>query len=221
MEQNKIILISDPRVLQISIQEIGEALVDLKEYPQFVINDRKGLVSKSFSNVRKSVADKLLLANNLLPKGFKFLIVEGHRPISLQQKYFQDYSNELMLAHNDWDQVRVYQEASKYVAPPDIVPPHSTGGAIDLTLINEGGVELDMGCRLNADPEASGDRCFTSSIHISSQAKSNREILIKAMTTVGFINYPTEWWHWSYGDRYWAYCVGNNVALYNSIEYEK
>lgn len=34
------------------------------------------------------------------------------------------------------------------------------------------------------------------------------------MTTAGFISYPTEWWHYSYGDRYWARATKHPLALY-------
>jgi D-alanyl-D-alanine dipeptidase len=37
---------------------------------------------------------------------------------------------------------------------------------------------------------------------------------------VDFINYPGEWWHWSYGDKYWAFIKGKD-AIYNQIEEEK
>jgi D-alanyl-D-alanine dipeptidase len=30
------------------------------------------------------------------------------------------------------------------------------------------------------------------------------------------VNYPTEWWHWSYGDRYWALMTGAPAARYDS-----
>jgi hypothetical protein len=33
----------------------------------------------------------------------------------------------------------------------------------------------------------------------------------------GMLNYPTEWWHWSYGDRYWAHATGADTALYGPI----
>ena len=33
---------------------------------------------------------------------------------------------------------------------------------------------------------------------------SSQSVLAKALHTAGLVNYPTEWWHWSYGDRYWA-----------------
>ncbi|HON74505.1 MAG TPA: M15 family metallopeptidase [Dermatophilaceae bacterium] len=31
---------------------------------------------------------------------------------------------------------------------------------------------------------------------------------------VGLVNYPTEWWHWSFGDRYWAWAMGERSALF-------
>lgn len=35
-----------------------------------------------------------------------------------------------------------------------------------------------------------------------------------ALTTADLMNYPTEWWHWSYGDRYWALTTEATAALY-------
>jgi len=34
------------------------------------------------------------------------------------------------------------------------------------------------------------------------------------MEGAGFVNYPTEWWHWSYGDRDWTFVVGAPQARY-------
>jgi hypothetical protein len=34
------------------------------------------------------------------------------------------------------------------------------------------------------------------------------------MGSAGFINYSTEWWHWSYGDRYWALITKADSAIY-------
>jgi D-alanyl-D-alanine dipeptidase len=41
--------------------------------------------------------------------------------------------------------------------------------------------------------------------------------LIDAMRAAGFVNYPTEWWHWSYGDRYWAYLLGKPAAIFGAV----
>jgi D-alanyl-D-alanine dipeptidase len=54
--------------------------------------------------------------------------------------------------------------------------------------------------------------------NISDRARSHRDILSTALTAAGLVNYPTEWWHWSYGDRYWALKTGATVAHYGPKE---
>lgn len=215
---DNIVLISAPEVLRLPIEENNEPLVDLHTIAQVRIDTRRSEDSNAFSKVRRSIAEKLVEAQQQLPSGIFFLIVEGYRPLSLQKEYFNGYSKELRAAHPDWDEARIYAEASKYVAPPDITPPHSTGGAIDLTLCNEKGEELDTGTRLNASPEESNNGCFTNAENISDKGKANRKILIAALSKAGFVNYPTEWWHWSYGDRYWAFMTKAQNAIYGSVK---
>jgi zinc D-Ala-D-Ala dipeptidase len=36
------------------------------------------------------------------------------------------------------------------------------------------------------------------------------------MESTGFVNYPHEWWHFSYGDRYWAYAKDEPAAIYGA-----
>lgn len=43
-------------------------------------------------------------------------------------------------------------------------------------------------------------------------------MLGEALSAAGLVNYPTEWWHWSYGDRYWALQTGAPAALYGAKE---
>jgi zinc D-Ala-D-Ala dipeptidase len=52
---------------------------------------------------------------------------------------------------------------------------------------------------------------------LSETAWGNRELLRRAMGGAGFTNYPSEWWHWSYGDQGWAYRGGHFRALYGAI----
>jgi D-alanyl-D-alanine dipeptidase len=110
----------------------------------------------------------------------------------------------------------LFSAASRYVSPPDIAP-HSAGAAVDLTLATSAGTEIDMGTRVNASPEESGGACFTGADSISAPARSHRDLLGRALTSAGFVNYPTEWWHWSYGDRYWALGTGA-AACYGPID---
>lgn len=95
--------------------------------------------------------------------------------------------------------------------------PHVTGAAVDITLCTRHGKELDLGTPVDAGPEASGGACYTDAPNISDQARRNRLALCAALTTAGLINYPTEWWHWSYGDRYWALLTGAPAARYGPM----
>lgn len=69
---------------------------------------------------------------------------------------------------------------------------------------------MDVGWGFN-EP---GPGSATAAEGLSPVARDNRAILVSVMSASGFVNYPHEWWHWSYGDRYWALCSGNPVALY-------
>ena len=218
MNKKNIILISDPRVLKIPIKENNESLVDLRKFPEILLDIHKNNVLNSYFKLRKSVTEKLLKAQKHLPKNIRFLITEGYRPLLLQKEYFENYSKKLSKKHPDWNKEKIYQEASVFVAPPDIIPPHTTGGAVDLTLATDKGKELDMGTPMNVSPGSYNSKCYTSAKNISKQAKANRELLIKTMSEAGFVNYATEWWHWSYGDKYWAYFKKKPFAFYKTIK---
>ncbi|MEU2827586.1 M15 family metallopeptidase [Streptomyces lavendulae] len=135
------------------------------------------------------------------------------RSPSLQRRYFEEYAAALRAEHPDWSPERVHTAASRYVSPPAIAP-HSAGAAVDLTLADADGRELDLGTRMNASPEESGGACHTDAPGITAAARARRGILGAALSAAGLVNYPTEWWHWSYGDRYWALATGAASAPY-------
>ncbi|SOR79951.1 D-alanyl-D-alanine dipeptidase [Streptomyces chartreusis NRRL 3882] len=145
------------------------------------------------------------------------MFVEGYRPSALQRLYFERYSGALRADHPDWSAERVRDAASRYVSPPEIAP-HSAGAAVDLTLMSADGRELDMGTRVNANPEESDGACYTHAPDVPPAARGNRRLLGDALTAAGLVNYPTEWWHWSYGDRYWALATGAEHAIYGACE---
>jgi D-alanyl-D-alanine dipeptidase len=213
-----IVLIADPRVLQIPIVDNGEPLVDVTQWPLIRLSARRAGLYPGFRLVRQSVADKLVAAAAALPNGVSLFFEEGHRPVWLQRQYYDRYRGRLSLAHPQWDAARLAMETSKYVAPPDIVPPHSTGAAVDLTLCTGEGLELDMGTTSDGSPVDSDTLSYTFSPQITDSARQNRALLIEIMSNQGFVNYPTEWWHWSYGDRYWAYQMHQTNAIYGTIE---
>jgi zinc D-Ala-D-Ala dipeptidase len=162
--------------------------------------------------VRETVAKMLKNASGLLPEGLTFLLRCGHRPISVQKEMWDKTFQKFKDQFPSYSDLEVRKEASKFVCPPDIIPPHSTGGALDLSICDYQGELLDMGTEFGTQTEKSYTECED----ISLDAKKNRDLLVKVMSEVGFANYPTEWWHWSYGDRYWA-AINKKESIYGSL----
>ena len=65
--------------------------------------------------------------------------------------------------------------------------------------------------------EESGGACYLDSAAISSEARHNRSVLATVLSEAGLVNYPTEWWHWSFGDRYWAHVTGRPFAIHGPV----
>ena len=108
------------------------------------------------------------------------------------------------------------QLSGTYIAP---VSGHSRGATVDLTILqcNAEGAEcqpLDMGTPIDATPEASRGACCFDAPNIDAEARARRHPLASCLEPEGIVNYPTEWWHWSYGDRYWAFSTGQATAIY-------
>ncbi|MFF7146338.1 M15 family metallopeptidase [Streptomyces nodosus] len=214
---SEIVLMSDPKVAAIPVAECGERLVDVHRGGSLLVDARKQDPADAFMYLRESVSERLLKAQAMLPSHLRLLFVEGYRPPALQREYFEEYAGQLRAAHPDWSAEQIRSAASRYVSPPEIAP-HSAGAAVDLTLADVEGRELDMGTRMNSDPEESEGACYTDAANISEEARANRRLLGTVLTAAGLVNYPTEWWHWSFGDRYWALITGKAKALYGPME---
>ncbi|WP_322871523.1 M15 family metallopeptidase [Streptomyces goshikiensis] len=214
---SEIVLMSDPKVAAIPVAECGERLVDVRAAGSLLVDARKQDPADAFAYLREGVLERLLKAQAALPQDVRLLFVEGYRPPSLQREYFEEYASQLRALHPEWSARQVHSAASRYVSPPDIAP-HSAGAAVDLTLADAGGRELDLGTRMNADPEESEGACYTHAANIGEEARANRRLLGSALAAAGLVNYPTEWWHWSFGDRYWALVTGKSAACYGPKE---
>ncbi|MFE0132687.1 M15 family metallopeptidase [Streptomyces sp. NPDC059037] len=211
-----IILMNAPEVAHISVVECGELLVDLRELSLLEVDSRQADPDGAYAMVREGVALRLERAARLLPDGLRLLVTEGYRPLALQTRYFDEYAAELRRANPDWPDDHLRTQTSRSLAPPEIGP-HVAGAAVDLTLCTTDGEELDLGTPVDASPEASDGACYTDAPNISGRVRRNRLALCAALTTAGLINYPTEWWHWSYGDRYWALLTGAPAARYGPM----
>ncbi|MEU5087525.1 M15 family metallopeptidase [Streptomyces sp. NPDC021356] len=214
---SEIVLMSDPKIAAIPVAECGERLVDVRGGGSFLVDVRKQDPVGAFAHLREGVLKRLLKAQSMLPAGLRLLFVEGYRPPALQRKYFEEYAGQLQAMHPEWSAGQIHAAASRYVSPPEIAP-HSAGAAVDLTLAGADGHELALGTRMNADPEESEGACYTDAANISEEARANRKLLSTVLTAAGLVNYPTEWWHWSFGDRYWALTKGKAAALYGPKE---
>ena len=210
---SELVLLSNPRVADLPAQDCGEPLVDLRTIGELVLDDRQADPAGAYVHLRAGVVERLLVAQGHLPVGLRLLIVEAYRPLWLQEQYFEEYANALRADNPTWSDAEVRVQASRYISPPEIAP-HVSGAAVDLTLCTETGEELQMGTEVNASPEESDNACYTNAPGISLSARYNRRLLSHALGTAGLVNYPTEWWHWSYGDRYWAMLTGAPAAVY-------
>ena len=211
-----IVLIGDPRVTGIDVQECGETLVDLTPIPRLRIDGRKADETRGWHHARAGLADRLAAAAAALPDGVELLIVEAFRSPVRQRGYWDGYRADLRAHYPGLTDPRLYHLASRWVAPPDVAP-HCTGGAVDLTLCDADGNELDLGSPLDATPEQSSGACFTAAA-VPREAGANRAVLVAALAGAGLVNYPTEWWHWSYGERYWAFTTGAPHSRYGPVE---
>ena len=217
-------LISDPKVLSIPVHENNDAWVDLRAQKTIVIGPSLEILNnQDYTYLRKMVYEKLKLAQSKLPKGYHFCLYEGYRSLALQKMLFDKQYHNVKTRHPDWKEKDIFMETTKLVSPvinPDNtpnIPPHSTGAAIDVYLIDDKGEVIDMGIHpkdwmLDND----GHLSETVSSAISDTAKQNRNVMNKALIAAGFVNYPTEYWHWSYRDRYWAYVKKHNYAIYGN-----
>lgn len=161
-----VLLMADPRVARVPLQDCREPLVDLHAIASLRVDDRKRDPQGHFARLRRGVASRLDQATTLLPDGLGLLIVEGYRPPQLQLRYFTGYRRKLADAHPDLSDTQLDAAASRYVSPPAVAP-HCAGAAVDLTLCTSDGHELDMGTRVDATPEDSDGGCYTDAENIS------------------------------------------------------
>ncbi|MCP4442560.1 MAG: M15 family metallopeptidase [Aureispira sp.] len=83
----------------------------------------------------------------------------------------------------------------RYVSPPGKGSVHSRGGALDLTIVDDQGAELNMGTPY----DFFGKEAYWA--HIEKQpeeVQKNRKLLLTTMQKYGFKTVSTEWWHYSY-----------------------
>ncbi|WP_225840240.1 M15 family metallopeptidase [Streptomyces sp. NK08204] len=210
------ILLSDPRVSDTPVADCGEPLADIATCPAIALDPRERDEAGAYGRVRTGVLERLSSASERLPAGVGLLVIEGHRSPAEQARRFALYEDRLR-ASGITDPAELRRRTSAFVSPVEVAP-HCAGAAVDLTLVDRDGVELDMGGAVNGHRTGDERWCPFDAPGLSPSARDNRNLLAGCLREEGFVNYPSEWWHWSYGDRYWALMTGAPAAVYGPIQ---
>lgn len=201
---------------KVPIRECGEPLVNFLETCPRLVLERPQFAYRRETLIRESVAARLRQATESLPTGLQLAVLEGWRAPAIQSRMYRTMWAKFKTLHSDWTDASLRRATNKFVAPLDerVPPPHTTGGALDLSLIDDQGHPLDM-----ISPYAANDALGfpMDAPLLSATARSNRRTLGEILASVGLTNYPSEFWHFSYGDQGWAYRGSEPFALYGAI----
>jgi D-alanyl-D-alanine dipeptidase len=183
---------------------------------EFVESDRLFLnpLETNDWRIRRVVRDKVLRCANALPDGLCLMVFEAFRSRERQWDLWKPVIASLNKDHPDWSQEQIYSEASRWVAPPDgFGSGHQAGAAIDVKLAYSDRTELEFGGLMKG---LSG--VAPTAWPVAPNIRKNRDMLVQALHEVGMVNYPDEWWHFSYGDRLWAEVTGRDEAFFAPLE---
>ena len=162
------------------------SFVNLKEYSTDFVYDMKYATEDNFLKakvydcaecyLRLKTAKALILANSKFIKlGYRIKIYDCYRPLDIQKKMWALVSNP------------------SYVANPSKGSIHNRGGAVDITLVDRNGKELDMGTPFDFfGPEASHDYQ-----NFPNEILENRALFKKIMMSAKFQSFESEWWHYN------------------------
>jgi D-alanyl-D-alanine dipeptidase len=159
--------------------------VELKEDP-YVLDIRYATMNNFADTImypcpkcflRPEVAIRLDSARKVFEeKGYRIKLYDCYRPLDVQWAFWKKVPDE------------------RYVAHPLKGSMHNRGLAVDLTLVDKDGNELDMG----TDYDYFGEEAYHHYTNHSDTVLANRKLLLETLTSLGFEPYPTEWWHYSY-----------------------
>jgi D-alanyl-D-alanine dipeptidase len=189
--QSFILIISFFNITIITAQNNAEQIADttfvnLKEYSQDFVYDMKYATEDNFLKAKvydcpecflrlKTVRSLINANKDFIKQGFKIKLFDCYRPLSIQTKMWEIVPNP------------------KYVADPKKGSIHNRGGAVDITLVDRNGEELDMGTPF----DFFGSKASHDYKKLSKRVISNRKFLKKIMIRNGFNSFDSEWWHYN------------------------
>ncbi|MGG7035047.1 MAG: M15 family metallopeptidase [Flavobacterium sp.] len=160
--------------------------VNLKDYSNDFVYDMKYATTDNFLKskvydcdecyLRYKTVKNLIKANtSFIKMGYKIKLYDCYRPLDVQKKM--------------WNIV----PDANYVASPQKGSIHNRGGAVDITLVDKNGNELNMGTPFDYFGEEAGHSYKS----LSEEVLKNRNLLKKVMTENNFDFFETEWWHYN------------------------
>lgn len=161
--------------------------VNLKDYSASFAYDMKYATDDNFLNakvydcaacyLRLKTVKALVAANASFQKlGYQIKIFDCYRPLSIQKRMWAIVPNP------------------KYVANPARGSIHNRGGAVDLTLVDSSGVEVNFGTAF----DFFGKEAAHSYKKLDRKIINNRKFLRKVMEENGFKAIESEWWHYNF-----------------------
>lgn len=173
-------------LLDINKETDDNAFVNLKNYSNDFVFDMKYATADNFLKekvypcdecfLRVKTIKSLLQANQaFMAKGYRIKLYDCYRPLAIQKKMWKLVPNPT------------------YVANPKKGSIHNKGGAVDITLVDSTGVELNMGTGFDFfGPEAGHN--YT---QLSAEILANRQFLKAVMLQFNFKPFDSEWWHYN------------------------
>ncbi|MBG6111869.1 D-alanyl-D-alanine dipeptidase [Flavobacterium sp. CG_9.10] len=160
--------------------------VNLKDYSTDFVYDMKYATTDNFLKqkvydcaecfLRLKTVQALVEANQkFIKKGYKIKIFDCYRPLDIQKKMWAIVPNP------------------EYVAKPNKGSIHNRGGAVDITLVDSKGIELNMGTPF----DFFGKKASHNYTNLSQEIKENRLLLKRIMTEKNFNSFDSEWWHYN------------------------
>ena len=164
-------------------------LIDIRSFNPNIVLDIRYATQNNFTRsrlygvarclLRSTVARKLsLVQQDLEKRGLGLKVYDCYRPLSVQRQMWRLFPNP------------------RYVANPAIGSRHNRGAAVDVTLVNRNGDELEMPTEFDNFTVRAGRNYRGGSL----QSRRNRQLLENVMKKYEFIPMPSEWWHFDADD---------------------
>jgi D-alanyl-D-alanine dipeptidase len=217
----------------VTVNECGENLCTLTTEAGIYVAPAyyaRGFASASNTvQVRTGVRDALRRATLNLPEGMFLLVWDGLRTLQTQQEIAQHFA--ISLREKCVDERERKALVQQYVSPLPVSlaqfrqkpPPHTTGGAVDVTLCDAKCHPFDLGAEFDQFDENAWltwfeHRCSNPKASRADQKRRRlRRILYWAMVGAGFAPYIFEYWHFELNTRAAAAFYNRRMATYGPV----